>query len=99
MGWEIGDQSLKERDSWPEFTSELYRPSYRRLLAKLVPAVAVRGCHIFNVTDTYGRILGFLDRPTSVRSKNYSLCHHVVLTLTFTEHPVQQISMSLFSLS
>jgi hypothetical protein len=39
----------------PESASELYRPSNRRLLAKLVPAFADRECHV------YGRILDFLD--------------------------------------
>jgi hypothetical protein len=29
---------------------------------------ADRGCHVFNVTDPYGRILGFLDR-----SRNFFL--------------------------
>jgi hypothetical protein len=47
---------------WPEFASELYRPSDRRLLAKLVPTFADRGCRVVSATDPYGRILGFLDR-------------------------------------
>jgi CBS-domain-containing membrane protein len=45
-----------------ESASELYRPSDRRLSAKLVPTFADRGCHLVSVTDPYGRILGFLDR-------------------------------------
>jgi hypothetical protein len=40
----------------PESASELYRPSDRRLSTKLVSSFAV------NVTDPYGRIIGFLDR-------------------------------------
>jgi hypothetical protein len=40
----------------------IYRPSDRRLLAKLVPTFADRGLHVVSVTDLYGRILGFLDR-------------------------------------
>jgi hypothetical protein len=36
--------------------------SDRRLSAKLVPTFADRGCSVVSVTDTYGRILGFLDR-------------------------------------
>jgi hypothetical protein len=47
---------------WPESASELYRPSNCRLLAKLVPAFADKGCHIVSVTDPHCRILGFLDR-------------------------------------
>jgi hypothetical protein len=47
---------------WPEYASELYRSSDRRLSAKLVPSFADRECHVVDVTDLYGRILGFLER-------------------------------------
>jgi hypothetical protein len=47
---------------WLESASELYRPTNRRLSAKLVPTSADRGCHVVSVTVPYGRILGFLDR-------------------------------------
>jgi hypothetical protein len=47
---------------WPEFASELYRQSDRRLSAKLVPTFEDRRCRVVTVTDPYGRILGFLDR-------------------------------------
>jgi hypothetical protein len=43
---------------------KLYRPSDRRLSAKLVSTFVDRGCHEVRVTDPYGRILGFLDRLT-----------------------------------
>jgi hypothetical protein len=33
-----------------------------RLSAKLVPTFVDRGCHVFRVTNPYGRILDFLDR-------------------------------------
>jgi hypothetical protein len=39
---------------WPESASELYRPSDRRLSAKLVPTFADRGCHVVSVTNPYG---------------------------------------------
>jgi hypothetical protein len=39
----------------------LYRPSDRRLSAKLVPTFADRGCRVVSATDPHGRILGFLD--------------------------------------
>jgi hypothetical protein len=45
-----------------ESASELYRPSDRRLSAKLLPTFADRGCQVVSVTDPYGRILGFLGR-------------------------------------
>jgi hypothetical protein len=47
---------------WRESASELYRPSNRRLSAKLMPIFADRGCHMVSVTDPYCRIIGFLDR-------------------------------------
>jgi hypothetical protein len=47
---------------WPEYTSELYRPSGRRLSAKLVPTFADRRCYVVRMTDPYGRVLGFLDQ-------------------------------------
>jgi hypothetical protein len=53
---------LITKTQWPESASELYRPSDRRLLAKLVSTFADRGCHVVSVTDLYGLILGFLDR-------------------------------------
>jgi hypothetical protein len=45
-----------------ESASELYRPSDRRLSAKLLPTFADSGCHEVSVTDPYGLILDFLDR-------------------------------------
>jgi hypothetical protein len=47
---------------WTESASELYRHCDRRLLAKLVPNFAPRGCHVDSVADSYGRILCFLDQ-------------------------------------
>jgi hypothetical protein len=41
---------------------QLYRPSDRRSLAKLVPTFADRGFCVASTTDNYGRILDFLDR-------------------------------------
>jgi hypothetical protein len=42
--------------------SEAYRPSDRRFSANLVPTSVDRGCHVVSATDSYGRILDFLDR-------------------------------------
>jgi hypothetical protein len=47
---------------WSESAGELYRPSDRRLSAKLLPTFADRGVPQVSVTDPYDRILGFLDR-------------------------------------
>jgi hypothetical protein len=54
-------QNKKNLNSVVESASELYRPSDRRLSAKLVPTFPeVRRCHVVSMTDPYGRILGFL---------------------------------------
>jgi hypothetical protein len=47
---------------WPEPENELYRPSDRRLSAKLVSTLADKGCHVVSVADPYGRIHRF-SRP------------------------------------
>jgi hypothetical protein len=47
---------------WSESASELYRPSDHRLSAKWLPTFADEGCHVVSVTNSYGRILGFLDK-------------------------------------
>jgi hypothetical protein len=54
-------KQTNKQTPWSESASELYRPSDRRLSAKLVPTFANRRCHVVSVTDPYGRILGFLD--------------------------------------
>jgi hypothetical protein len=51
-----------EQTPWPESASELYRPSDHRLSAKLVPVFSDRVYHVVSVTNSYGGILGFLDR-------------------------------------
>jgi CBS-domain-containing membrane protein len=62
-------QKTNKQTPWSEFASELYRLSDRHLSAKLVPTFADRGCHVVSVTDSYGRILGFLDRSRYVSFK------------------------------
>jgi hypothetical protein len=47
---------------WSKSASELYRPGDLRLSAKWLPTIADRGCHVVSVMDSYGRILGFLDK-------------------------------------
>jgi hypothetical protein len=46
----------EKQTPWSESASELYRPSDRRLSAKLLPTFADRRCHVVSVTDPYGRI-------------------------------------------
>jgi hypothetical protein len=53
----------KKTYPWPESAIELYLPRDRRLSTKFMSTFADRGCHVVSVTDPYGRILGFLDRP------------------------------------
>jgi hypothetical protein len=61
-----GNQSqywcIKQRIQWPESTSELYRLRDRSLLATLVQTFKNGGCRVVSLTNSYGRILGFLDR-------------------------------------
>jgi hypothetical protein len=59
--WETVQFRLK-KTQWPESAIEPYRPSDRRLSAKLVRTFTDRGFHVVSVTDPYGRFLGFLDR-------------------------------------
>jgi hypothetical protein len=51
-----------KKNPWPYSLSELYEPSDCPLSAKLVLTFADRGFRVVSVTDSYGRILGFLDR-------------------------------------
>jgi hypothetical protein len=51
----------KKNPTWHESASELYRPSDRRMSAKLVQNFTDRTCQVVSLTDSYGRILGFLD--------------------------------------
>jgi hypothetical protein len=53
--------SLKETP-WSGSVSELYRPSDRRLSAKLVPTFADRRSHVVSVMDPYSHIIGLLDQ-------------------------------------
>jgi hypothetical protein len=70
QAWD-GCSRYVKKTPWPEPSSELYRPSDRRLSATLVPTFADTGCHMVSVTDPYGRILDFLDRsPTFVSSSS-----------------------------
>jgi hypothetical protein len=54
--------NTKTKTPWPESASELYRPSDRRISAKLLLTFADGRCHMVSVTDPYCRILCFLDR-------------------------------------
>jgi hypothetical protein len=63
----------KNTTQWPESASELYRPSDHRLLAKLVPTFADRGCRVVSVTD-YSRLS--IPEPLLFLSS----CFSVVLT-------------------
>jgi hypothetical protein len=57
----VNGDNTEKKTPWPQSASELYRPSHRHLLAKLVPTFADRGCRVVSATDPHGRILGFLD--------------------------------------
>jgi hypothetical protein len=56
--------NMKKKTSWRQSASELYRPSDRRLSAKLVPTFADKESRVVSATDLYGRIRGFIDRSS-----------------------------------
>jgi hypothetical protein len=58
----VRPKHVARKTPWLEPVRQLYRPSDRRLSAKLVPTFMDRGCHVVSVTDPYGRILDFI-RP------------------------------------
>jgi hypothetical protein len=66
-------QNQNKQTLWPGSASELYRPSVRRLSAKLVPTFAVRGCQVVSGTDPYDRILGFLNLQKITQVEYFSL--------------------------
>jgi hypothetical protein len=49
------EMNTTKETPWPESASELYRPSDRRLSAKLVPTLADRVCHVVSATNPHGR--------------------------------------------
>jgi hypothetical protein len=53
---------ILKKTPWSWSTSELYRPSNRRLSAKLVPTLAGRECRVVSAIDPHGCILGFIDQ-------------------------------------
>jgi hypothetical protein len=56
---------------WAVSTSELYRPSDRRLSAKLVRTFTDRWCRVVTAADLYGRVLGFLDWDNCTTLRKY----------------------------
>jgi hypothetical protein len=56
----VRENVLRIKTPWPESASEVYRPSDRRLSAKLVPIFADRWYHVVSVKVPYGRILGYV---------------------------------------
>jgi hypothetical protein len=52
--WKGNTGERKEtKTPWPESVSELYRPSNRYLLAKLVPTFEDRWCHVVRMTSLW----------------------------------------------
>jgi hypothetical protein len=69
--WKVPESVMKAQ--WHESASELHRPSYRRLSAKLVPTFADRGCQVVSATDPFSRILGFLDLESVLRRCSFPI--------------------------
>jgi hypothetical protein len=80
----------RKQTPWSESASELYRPSDRRLSAKLVLTFEGRGCHVVSVTDPVAVFSSFytgdlstlqsfpifhtLLAPTSIFSFRFNIC-------------------------
>jgi hypothetical protein len=60
--WDNDWFKTNKKSPWPDFASKLFRPTDRRLSAKLVPTFANSWCHIVSVTHPYNSILGFIGR-------------------------------------
>jgi hypothetical protein len=78
-------KAIKLTYSMASVRKRTIRPRDRRLLAKLVPTSADRGCHMVSVTEPYDRILGFLDRTCCVNPIDNT--HYAPITTT---HPLVQ---------
>jgi hypothetical protein len=59
--WAIPDPHKKKKPS-VVLVRKRTIPTGRRMLKKLVPTIADRGCRVVCATDPHDRILGFLDR-------------------------------------
>jgi hypothetical protein len=57
IGCNIDTKQKKNNNKLRGFSpqSELYRPSDRRLSAKLVPTLADKGCRVVSTTNPHGR--------------------------------------------
>jgi hypothetical protein len=53
---ELAWSQKNKQTPWLQSASELYRPSGRRLSAKLVPTFADGGCRVVSAMDPHGRI-------------------------------------------
>jgi hypothetical protein len=56
----LRNEVMIKRTPWPQSSNELYRPSDRRLSAKLVKLFADRGCHVVSVGHDMGCKILFL---------------------------------------
>jgi hypothetical protein len=75
---EVGTKNwTKLRDLYS--ASELYRPSDRRLSAKLVPPFADRGCRVVSATDPLAVNSVFLTREVGTELLNIILTNFVLL--------------------
>jgi hypothetical protein len=55
---------------WPQSARELYGPSDRRLSTKSVPTFVDRDYRVVRATDSYGRILEYLERKVFLKRVN-----------------------------
>jgi hypothetical protein len=81
--------SLCVHTPWPGSASELYRPSDRRLSAKLAPTFADRGCRVVSAADPHVRVLGFLDRLPWTYSRSFKISIFITQRRRFNSSKAQ----------
>jgi hypothetical protein len=77
---------IHKKTPWPESASELYRPSDRRLSAKLMPTFVDRGCHVVSLTDPYAVLSVFYTGAATFFFKQLLSCTHEAEWTPFQTH-------------
>jgi hypothetical protein len=78
----IGKQQINKTNSGAQSASELYRPSYRRLSARLVPTLAERGCRVVSVTNPHDRKTSRNNKLIIIHFSGLVLCNMSTVTDT-----------------
>jgi hypothetical protein len=66
-----------DQTPWPEFESEICRPSDCRLATMFVPTFADRGCRVVSAMGPHGRVLGISRPGLCDKWYNFNKCSNV----------------------